>query len=716
MFRRSIPIFFNRRYSKAPKSPILKWYYNTDSPISKPDWYEYSSLGTAQKFVPFSDFDNARLEHAYSSNKPSVNVKEDQLFQVRIDSMQLESVYWPGPVYEVRRGTWFTRDGTPLDPKISDQLETAYNKMKPFEFDPDSSLLKSIPRDLTSKFNKELSETSLDQPIDIDKEKDVVDLGNGKAVILFDELYGAIFPKELSSFQVNLIRSIKPSYGSLMSVTPIQRGYTEGLDSSVVDSVKATKVSSLTQILQNEVATLFSKNSEERPKYEERTDEEKSSILNRVIEADFNDGSDVSHRKIKHLVFCVHGIGQLLGGKYESVNFTHSINVLRSTMREVFSNEEKYQELAYGGEFDAKSETQKNNNTIQVLPISWRHQVLFHPLKPFSGEKKNLPTLNQLNIDGVRPLRNIIGDVALDVLLFYEPDYLRQILKAVLSELNRVYKLYKEKTPDFEGKVHLFGHSLGSAICFDLLSQQNADRSSKYNLDFDVENLFCVGLPVGMFKLLQQKSISSRSEHSADEIRLEADFAAPQCKNLYNIFHPCDPIGYRLEPLVDVGFSNIKPEEVPFALQGFNTQVQNLSSLGDDIQDKLRVASSWFSNEDASKRGSKSNKESKTPIEEENALGDIISTLTTSKAQKSSNKNTETRVFDQKQLDPLLKLNRTGRIDYSLPMGVFSIAIVSAISAHVSYFEDQETAGFVMKEIFCSDQPPVQTRKVIAVK
>lgn len=715
MFRINRPFFFVRRYSKVPKSPVLKWYYNTDSPVSKPDWYEYSSTGNVEKFVPFSDYDNVRLEKAFHSKSSCVTVKEDQLFQVRMDSMALESVYWPGPVYEVRRGTWFTRDGTPLEPKIAEALENAYNSIQPFQFDSASSLLKNIPRDLTTKFNKELSSVSLDQPVDIEKEKDVIDLGNGKAAIFFDEAYGAIFPKELSSFQVNLIRSIKPSYGTLMSVTPIQRGYTEGLDASVVDSVKAAKVSSLTQILQNEVATLFSKGSDDRSKLHEVTDEEKSSILTRVMEADLKDLSKVAGRKIKHLVFCVHGIGQLLGGRYESVNFTHSINVLRSTMREVFANEKKYQELAYGADFDAKSETQKENNTIQVLPISWRHQVLFHPQKPFQGEKENLPSLNQLNIDGVRPLRNIIGDVALDILLFYEPDYLRQILTAVLGELNRVFMLYKEQNPEFDGKVHLFGHSLGSAICFDLLSQQKSDKSSKYNLDFEVENLFCVGLPVGMFKLLQQKSISSRSDHNEDEINLEAKFAAPKCKNLYNIFHPCDPIGYRIEPLVDVNFSNIKPEEVPFALQGFNTQVQNLTSLGDDIQDKIRLASSWFSNEKNSK-SSKKIKEFKTPIEEENALSDIISTLTTSKAQKSSNKNIETQLFDQKQLEPLLKLNRTGRIDYSLPMGVFSIAIVSAISAHISYFEDQETAGFVMKEIFCSGEPPVKSRKVIAVK
>lgn len=714
MFSRSTRILVFCRFNlKIPKKVTVKWYYNTESPISKPDWYEYDSENGVEKFVPFSDYDNSRLEKAFNSKNSVVDVKEDRLFQVELNKMELSSVYWPGPVYEVRRGTWFSRDGMPLAPSVAQKIEEGYRSVKPFDFDSDSSLLKNIPRDLTAKFNREITQKGTEKPVDIAKEEDVVDLGNGKAVIFFDDIYGALFPKELSTFQVNIIRSLKPTYGSLMSVIPIQRGFTEGLDASIVDSVKSTKVSSLTQILQNEVATLFSKNSNESGRTED-SDEEKSSILNHVIESDCNDTKSEldSCRKINHLLLCVHGIGQLLGGRYESVNFTHSINVMRSTMREVFMNEKKYQQLAYGSHFDKNSEMQKSNNTIQVLPISWRHQVEFHPGKPFKGEKKSLPSLNQLNIDGVRPLRNIIGDVALDILLFYEPQYLKQILSAVLSELNRVYKLYKEQNPEFNGKVHLFGHSLGSAICFDLLSQQKNDKTSDYNLDFDVENLFCVGLPVGMFKLLQQKSIQPRVDQDNEEVSIEADDYAPRCKNMYNVFHPCDPVSYRMEPLIDQKFANIKPEEVPFALQGFNTQVQNLSSISDDIQEKIRLASSWFSNEE-------DNLKRKTDkmipsVEEENALGDIISTLTSSKAQKSSTRNNKTKQFDQTQLAQLLKMNRTGRIDYSLPMGVFSIAIVSAISAHISYFEDQETAGFVMKEILTCDDPPITNRKVVS--
>lgn len=379
-------------------------------------------------------------------------------------------------------------------------------------------------------------------------------------------------------------------------------------------------------------------------------------------------------------------------------------------MKEVFANEVKYQELAYGSDLDPKNEKQKSNNKIQTLPISWRHRVSFHPRKPgdiLDDKKPRIPTLSQINVEGVKSLRNIVGDVVLDVLLYYEPHYQKQIMDAVLSELNHVYQTYLERNPDFKGKVHLFGHSLGSAICFDLLSQQK-EADSDYKLDFEVENLFCVGSPVGMFEVLKQKNIKPRSEVNDSEIKLDSNFSSPKCKNMYNIFHPCDPVSYRMEPLVDTKFADLKAEEVPFALKGFNTQVQNLTSLGDDLQERFYLASSWF----RKAQSEEAKKSSSLGIDNENALGDIISTLTSPGQPKGTTRKTRTEVYDEAALGSLLKLNRTGRIDYSLPMGVFSIALVSAISAHISYFEDEETMGFVMKEILSSDEPPVKSRKV----
>ena len=47
----------------------------------------------------------------YSSSSFTTGVKvpvnEDYLFDVNVDERELTPAYWLGPVYDVRRGTWF---------------------------------------------------------------------------------------------------------------------------------------------------------------------------------------------------------------------------------------------------------------------------------------------------------------------------------------------------------------------------------------------------------------------------------------------------------------------------------------------------------------------------------------------------------------------------------------------------------------------------------
>lgn len=46
------------------------------------------------------------------------------------------------------------------------------------------------------------------------------------------------------------------------------------------------------------------------------------------------------------------------------------------------------------------------------------------------------------------------------------------IVNTVGKELNRLFNLFRERNPTFEGGVSLGGHSLGSLILFDLLYHQ----------------------------------------------------------------------------------------------------------------------------------------------------------------------------------------------------------------------------------------------------
>ena len=147
-----------RSLPRYPKDcPVLKarWYYAVDVPKRKP-LAQDSALEDKTKppqipkrFVPFSTSDSVNIERTFqtfaqrSQSKgpgaeptPSskVPVNEDFLFDVDIDQRELLPAYWLGPVYEVRRGTWFYPEYPlrPLDEHLANQLEEGYLKTSPW--------------------------------------------------------------------------------------------------------------------------------------------------------------------------------------------------------------------------------------------------------------------------------------------------------------------------------------------------------------------------------------------------------------------------------------------------------------------------------------------------------------------------------------------------------------------------------------------------------
>lgn len=142
------------------------------------------------------------------------------------------------------------------------------------------------------------------------------------------------------------------------------------------------------------------------------------------------------------------------------------------------------------------------------------------------------PSLEDITIEGVTFARSLVSDLALDVLL-YQSAYRGLISEIVLTEANRIYHLFMERNPNFKGKVHVIGHSLGSAIMFDILCREREERESveprknplrfwpsptppaqskehkELRFDFDVEDLYCLGSPVGLFQMLKGRYVVS---------------------------------------------------------------------------------------------------------------------------------------------------------------------------------------------------------------
>lgn len=232
------------------------------------------------------------------------------------------------------------------------------------------------------------------------------------------------------------------------------------------------------------------------------------------------------------------------------MNFVHDVNVLRKTLKSVYSSSDDLKAL------NSELGSSHGNCRVQVLPVCWRHLLDFprqrerrqeYDLgdiseddacmiyrKAASSEYSPLtlfldPSLDDITVEGVAFARSLISDLALDVLL-YQSSYREEITRIVLQECNRMLKLYKERNPEFHGKVHVMGHSLGSAILFDILCHQrdeydfdetknplrfwpshgrseptdsSKEKPREMKLQFDVEDFYCLGSPVGLFQMLE---------------------------------------------------------------------------------------------------------------------------------------------------------------------------------------------------------------------
>ncbi|GME92802.1 unnamed protein product [Ambrosiozyma monospora] len=419
------------------------------------------------------------------------------------------------------------------------------------------------------------------------------------------------------------------------------------------------------------------------------------------IEGDYSrnphTSANAGNRPVDHLILCVHGIGQSLSSEFAGVNFAHDCNSFRKIMKSMFvEHPETYASLVHP---NAKNGDDIENCKVQVLPIVWRYNIDFsldyeNPELDSDGTLR-LPTLSQLNIEGVTPLRRLAADVVLDVLLYYEPEFKKKILANVVKSANALYDKYVERHPDFKGKVSLLGHSLGSSIALDILSLQpdviptDSNFDPKRHLKFEVENFFGCGSPNGVFKFMKRQNVRPRSMYPipkdlSDQEILDLPVQSPKVKNYYNIFYPTDLVAYRVEPLVHRSLAKVRPEVIPYSNEkGINSKLLELSQAPYElVQNEVFKSFLNFT-------GLKTN------------FDDYINTSleNDSKNKKPSKRQRPTKL-DPKASELLSGMNSMGRVDYSLPEGYFDIDMINAIGSHTQYLEDPDVVGFVLRQLF----------------
>uniref|UniRef100_A0A914Z016 DDHD domain-containing protein n=1 Tax=Panagrolaimus superbus TaxID=310955 RepID=A0A914Z016_9BILA len=193
-------------------------------------------------------------------------------------------------------------------------------------------------------------------------------------------------------------------------------------------------------------------------------------------------------------------------------------------------------------------------------------------------------------------MRHALNSIAMDIMYYQSPLYRSEIINGVIRSMNHTYQIFARNNPNFSGKVSLVAHSLGSVIAYDVLTnwsplllydqfvttaikehlkQSGIDEEERKiledfhssrvklfededkvnsillktdeKLEFQVENMFAIGSPLAVF--LVMRGVDFKKVLPSNE----------NVKHIYNIFHPYDPVAYRLEPLYDSHYKHIRP-------------------------------------------------------------------------------------------------------------------------------------------------------------
>ncbi|XP_059579388.1 phospholipase DDHD1 isoform X2 [Alligator mississippiensis] len=463
-----------------------------------------------------------------------------------------------------------------------------------------------------------------------------------------------------------------------------------------------------------------------------------------------------------HIVFVVHGIGQ----KMDQGRIIKNTAMMRDTARKI---EEKYfSNLA---------------THVEFLPVEWRSKLAL------DGD-----TVDSITPDKVRGLRDMLNSSAMDIMYYTSPLYRDELVKGLQQELNRLYTLFCSRNPEFEekgGKVSIVSHSLGCVITYDIMTGWNPvrlyeqllqreeeeeleDRWMSYEeqhlieelyitkqrlreieerlhglkassisiskvpaLKFKVENFFCMGSPLAVFLAL--RGIRPGNSGSQDHI-----LPKTICNRLLNIFHPTDPVAYRLEPLILKHYSNISPVQIHW----YNTaNPLPYEHMKPSFLNPTKEPTSVAENESASTASSPTTSpvmvrrhygESITNIGKASILGAASigkglggmlfsrfgrSAVPTSQTSETGKEVTEgedkkcatvgTLTFPHSSsgfLDATLELEH--RIDFELREGLVESRYWSAVTSHTAYWSSLDIALFLLTFMYKQDQEDNDTNQI----
>lgn len=219
--------------------------------------------------------------------------------------------------------------------------------------------------------------------------------------------------------------------------------------------------------------------------------------------------------------------------------------------------------------------------------------------------------------------------------------------------------------------------------------------------------------------LLERHSGRSSYPSTAQVKSSEVEVLKPRhlifaCNELYNVFHPCDPIAYRMEPLV------LNPVE----MKRFSLPVKIPYHKKGALQMKRQVEESLINFQKQAVKAKDSFIESLSsvfaPFRTSSSVEPPASlSVATATSEDSMRGSVTTSIFSSRSRTPIIsvnpqlaRFNHHGRIDYCIEAPLLENAYISAITSHISYWEDIDIGHFLANEILGNAPSPASTSAV----
>lgn len=213
-------------------------------------------------------------------------------------------------------------------------------------------------------------------------------------------------------------------------------------------------------------------------------------------------------------------------------------------------------------------------------------------------------------------------------------------------------------------------------------------------LEFKVDTFFAVGSPLGVFLSLRNVRIGiGKGKEYWKEENINEEM--PACRKMFNIFHPFDPVAYRIEPLTCEELMHKPPVTIPYHRGG-----KRLYVVYKEFKEGIASSSQALRNHF-------------------NTIKVKVLTLCESRSngeqdeQHDSTHGKKERSYGSIMMDRLTG-SEDGRIDHVLQDKTFRHPYVSAIGAHTNYWRDHDTALFMLKHLYrnIAEEPDLTTEEL----